>query len=273
MSFYSCGDKKEPTPEEVIDSTLLKPKIEFSYQLLDSGGVKFTNKSKNIVSSKWWVTWYRSKETSPTFYFESDARYNFQLRIVDNKGRENDTTFYLYIEKTPKIKIDSFSLKGIIFDKEFNLNAIGRNDFYGVGLASLPLGTPSARFQESGVSIMLADFMTVQGKDYQTMKSNFKLGNQTLAQLKTYPTGDYSRNIDGWYFLLTGQYGTYASGNASTDSLKILEVEEFKGRKLYPEMDERGFWITWHFKAETDKGKIDCILKTKYIIYKTYIPF
>lgn len=273
ISFYSCNNKKEPEPIVEVDSTLLKPKIEFDYQLLQNGGIKFTNRSKNMVSTRWSTSWYRSKAVSPVFYFEEDARYGFLLQTIDEKGRHSDTTFYLYIENTPKIKADSFHLKGVVFNKEYNIKTTGRNNFFGGGLASLPMGTPSATFQIDGLLITVADFNRVQGKDYQSMKNNFKLGKQILAQLKNYPTGDYSRNIDGWYFVFAVPDQRYMSGEVRTDSLEILEVEEFTGRKLFPEMDERGFWVTWHYKGETKNGKIDCILKVKYLIFETYIPF
>lgn len=269
ISLYSCNEKKEPEPIVAVDSTLLKPRIEFDYQLLENGGVKFTNRSKNMASFKWWASWYRSKAISPTFYFEKDGKYNFLLQVVDNKGRESDTTFYLYIENTLNVKADSFYLKGVVFNREYDVKTIGRNNFFGGGLASIPMGTPTVVFQIDDALITMADFNIVQGKDYQTMKNNFKLGKKTLAQMRN----DFSRSVDGWYLLFTGPYGTFGSGKASTDSLEILEVEEFTGRKLFPEMDERGFRVTWHFKAETENGKIDCILKMKYLIYETYIPF
>ena len=53
--LYSCKDSKNPNPVEIkpvdstnVDSSLIPTKFKFSYELLDSGGVKFTNHSKNI---------------------------------------------------------------------------------------------------------------------------------------------------------------------------------------------------------------------------------
>ncbi len=274
ISVYSCRDKKDPEPVVMVDSTLLKPSIKFDYQLLDSGGVKFTVRSADVDSLKWWTTWYRSKAANPTFYFEKNARYKFLLQFTTKKGRSGDTTFVIDITNAPGIiKADSFSLKGLIFDRPFENTDIGHNDFYGVGLASLPLGTPSARFVKGGISLTIADFNTTQGKTYESMKNHFEPGKKALAQLKRYPTTDYSRNRDGWYFLFASAGDNYASGNAGTDSLEILEVEEFRSRKLFPEMEERGFWVTWRIRATTDKGAIDCVLKARYIIYETYIIF
>jgi hypothetical protein len=106
------------------------------------------------------------------------------------------------------------------------------------------------------------------------MRNNFKVGKKQLAQLKSYPTSDYSLTKNGWYFLFTGQDGVYATGNNPSDSLEILEVQEVYQAKLFPEMEEIAFWVTWHIKADTgERGRIDCILKMKYIIYKQYFDF
>lgn len=280
---YSCKNKHEPIPDIIvtpiepipIDSSKLKPKIEFTYDFLDSGGVKFINKSRGIQSFRWYTSWYRTKAENPVFYFNKNDKYNFLIRYINEKGQEGDTTFYININNASiSIKEDSSTLTGIVYGKNININSVRWNDFYGVGWASLPLGTPSSRINVNGYTILIADFMTEQGKDYNSMVNNLKIGQQPLAQLKSYPTTDYSLNKHGWYILFGGQYGFYATGNSPNDSLEILEVKEVYERILFPEMENKAIWVTWHIKADTgERGKIDCVLKMKYIIYKQYFDF
>lgn len=280
--LHSCKKRIEPNPIVIepidstnVDSSQIPAKFKFSYELLDSGGVKFINHSKNISSFKWYANWYRSKEENPIFYFEHNTIYLCIVQFFDENTKMNrDTAFNLKIDNISSgIKIDSSYLSGTIYGEKVKLFSQNWNDFYGVGNASLPLGTPSARANRDGFTILVVDFNAVQGKDYTTMKNNFKVGKQTLAQ-RTNPAGDYSLKQHGWYVLFGGKYGYYATGNSPDDFLEILEVEEVKQRKLLPEMEDKAFWITWHVKANTgERGKIDCIFKTKYLIYETYFDF
>lgn len=276
--LHSCKKQTEPNPVviEPIDSTKIPAQFKYTSTILDSGGVKFTNHSKNISSFKWYTYWYKSKAENPTFYFEENGTYSVIVYFFDEKIKMvRDTTLYVKIDNVPLgTKIDSSYLSGEIYKNSVNLISPWWNDFYGGGFASLPMGTPSARTQQNGFWIAVADFNAVQGKDYATMKSNFKVGKQTLAQLTSYPTSDYSLKQRGWYVVFGGKYGFYATGNSPDDFLEILEIKEVYQKKLFPEIDERAFWVTWHVKADTgERGKIDCIFKTKYVIYQTYFDF
>jgi len=279
--LHSCKkaiNKTDPNPVviEPIDSTKIPAEFNYTYTLLDSGGVKLTTHSKNISSLKWYTYWYKSKAENPTFYFDENGNYSFIARYYDEKIKTiRDTSFILKIDNVPSdIKIDSSYLSGTIYGEKVNMTSPWWNDFYGVGLASLPLGTPSARTSRNGFGITVADFNAVQGKDYATMKSNFKVGKQTLAQLTSYPTSDYSFKQKGWYVLFVGKHGYYATGNSPDDFLEILEVKEVHHKKLFPELEEKAFWVTWHIRADTgERGKIDCTFKTKYVIYETYFDF
>jgi hypothetical protein len=263
----------KPEEETRIYSSKLKPKIRFSYETLDSGGVKFTNLSAGYKAFKWHSP-YQSKAENPTFYLTKRGNLEFRLQFETDKGVRGDTLFRVLIANTPTIKEDSSRLYGTIFNNVVDISMPLWNDFYGGGVASLPLGTPSAKLSKDGYNIILADFMPTQGKDYATVKNNFKPGKQPLAELKEYPTGDYSLKTRGWYVIFTGKYGTYATGRGADDLIEIVRVEEINQRKLFPEMEERAFRVTWHIKADAgEKGKIDCFFQTKYIIYKQYFDY
>lgn len=286
VSAYSCKNK-EPSPDIVIikppiepipvDSSKLKPEIKFHYMLLDSGQVQFYNDTKNVIDNRWYVAWMRTKQVNPKVKFLVNGDYAIVLRIINNYGIENDTTFKININNVTEPN-EMASVKGILFNNsyEYISSAVPRNAFYGYGEPSYPRGTPTSGWNlgNQGQTISIADFMENQGQDYETMKNNFKVGKQPLAELKSYPTGDYSLKKHGWYFLFVGKNGTYATGNSVNDSLEILEVKEVFQPKLFPEMEEKAFWVTWHIKADTgERGKIDCVLKMKYIIYKQYFDF
>lgn len=263
----------KPEEETRVDSSKLKPKIRFSYQTLDSGGVKFTNLSAGYKAFKWHSP-YKSKAENPTFYLTKRGNLEFRLQFETDKGVRGDTLFRVLIANTPTIKEDSSQLYGTFFNNEVNISMPLWNDFYGGGMASLPLGTPSAKLSKAGVNILIADFMPTQGKDYVSVKNNFKTGKQPLAQLKEYPTGDYSLKTRGWYVILFGKYGTYSTGNNPDDLIEIVNVEEVNERKLFPEMENKAFWVSWHIKADAGQlGKIDCFFKTKYTIYTQYFDY
>lgn len=263
----------KPEEETRIDSSKLKPKIRFSYETLDSGGVKFTNLSAGYKAFKWHSP-YQSKEENPTFYLNKRGNLEFRFQFETDKGVRGDTLFRVLIANTPVIKEDSSRLYGTVFNNKVDISMPLWNDFYGGGMASLPLGTPSAKLSKDGYNIILADFMANQGKDYATVKNNLRAGKQPLAQLKEYPTTDYSLKTRGWYAIFAGKYGTYATGNNPDDLIEIAKVTEVSQRKLFPEMENKAFWVTWHIKADAgEKGKIDCFFETKYIIYKQYFDY
>lgn len=274
-AIYSCKDKEKPEPVGVIDSTLLKPEIKFRYVILDSGEVQFYNETKYAVSYKWYTDWMYSKSKNPKLRFLFNDNHQIVLRAYSKYGVRKDSIFKIDITNVVS-SIELATIKGTIFGEhyEYSSGAIPRNNFLGYGEPSFPKGTPISAFGLSGLhqQIYLADFMKVQGRDSVSMKNNFKVGYQPLAILTSYPTGDYSLKQPGWYLLFTGKNGSYGTGNNNpTESLEILEVKEVYQPRLYPEMQNKAFWVTWHFKADTGvRGKIDCILKMKYIIYEQY---
>ena len=253
------------------DSSKTKPQIKFSYELLENGGIKFSNLSKNTKLLKWYAP-YKSKSENPIFLFEKNGKYTFVLSIENELGYRADSTFNINITNvTQYLKVDSSVLSGVLFDKNILLKSKQSNNFYGVGLASFPLGTPTSQFNNQAVNIEIADFMPTQGLNYINMKNNFKVGKQPLAILNEYPTSNYSLKQRGWYAYFSGENGFFATDNNS--ELEILKVEEVNQLKLFPEMYDKAFWVTWGIKMDTNKGKIDCTLKMKYLIYEEYLNF
>lgn len=287
ISIISCT-KKDNTPiptkidvgisnvdstkvKPIIDSAKNKPVIKFSYELLENGSIKFTNLSKDFKSLKWYAP-YKSKSENPIFLFEKNGKYTFLLSLENELGYRADSTFNINITNvTQYLKVDSSVLSGVLFDKNILLKSKQSNNFYGVGLASFPLGTPTSQFNSQAVNIVIADFMPTQGINYSTVKNNFKVGKQSLAILNEYPTSNYSLKQRGWYAYFSGENGFFATDNNS--ELEILEVEEVNQPKLFPEMYDKAFWVTWKIKINTPKGKIDCTLKMKYLIYEQYFDF
>ncbi len=276
ISAYSCREKTEPEPVEIVDSTSLNSQVKFSYELLDSGRVKFVIQTPGVDSVKWYADWMRSKDENPEFRFEKNGAYDFLLKVF-KKGTSLDSAFRITISNVNQ-QTEYATLKGVLFGKSYDLksNAIPRNSFSGGGNLSLPRGTPGSYFADDLTSnrVYVIDFLENQGTDYETMKSSFKIGMQPLAQLKSYPTSDYGLNKKGWYILFAGPEGFHATGKNTTDTLEILEVKEVDQPRLFPEMADKALWVTWHIKTETESsGKMDCILKMKYIFYRAYVPF
>ncbi len=282
---FSCKEKQSPivplqTTVKSVDSTNLivsksKPKLEFEYKLLDSGKV-YLNYSK-LDTIVWYGDWMVSNEKETTFKFEANGFYLISLRVRRNNEFFSDSTFQISITNAKK-EAEKSTLNGIIFDKKINFekNALPSNYLFGIPLMSFPKNKIATLYNlnEKGQTIFIGNFLDINGIDYQTMKKIFKVGKQPLAQFEGNPVPDFNLNKNGWFVSIWGENGIYNFGNNPEDFVEILAVQEVTQPKLFPAIEEKAFWVTWHIKADTnDRGKIDFILKIKYIVYGEFLGF
>jgi hypothetical protein len=261
--------KQDTTQNINNDSTLLKPEINISYTLLDSGAVQFYNNTKNIQVIEWMrkdeSSLFFSREISPKFFYETNGFKDIYLRI--RTINESDTTVHFKIEIKNSLNLPKFTahLKGTYFNEYFDVDGIGSNNFYGLGYGILPLGTPSINFNFQNQLIIIADFLKNKGLDYKSMKENFRLGEQPLINYDL-------QKENGLLVIFPFKNNHINLGMNLNDTCEILEITEVFQAKLIPEMENKAFVITYKLKGDFKGfGKLDCILKVKYIIYKEYL--
>lgn len=271
----------EPEPERarLSDSAQMKPEVKITYVLLDSGGVRFLNETRNIKDIEWKIQGnvdpqfsdkyprvYTSRAVSPEFYFENDGLKNISVKIRGKNDRDTTVTFKIDIRNSLDLPPFKAHLKGILFDKHVDAAVHGSNNFYGVGITVMPLGTPLNNIlYENSIIMVISDFFEKQGKDYESMKANLQPGVQRLIKAN-------AQKENGWLVLFPNKSNHINFGMTAADTLEISEVKEVPQLRLIPEMENKAFIVTFRMKGNIEGfGKINCVLNTRYVIYKEHI--
>lgn len=283
ISIYSCRQKAVPEPEPGIvklsDSAQLKPEVKMTYTLLDSGGVKFLNETKNIKDIEWRIEGnidpqfsdkysrvYTSRAVSPEFYFETNGVKNIHVQIRGRNDRDTSITFKVDIKNSLNLPPFKAHLKGVLFDKPVDAAVHGSNNFFGVGITVMPVGTPLNNIlYQNSLIMVISDFFENQGKDYESMKKNLQPGVQRLIKAN-------AQKENGWLVSFPNKSNRINLGMTAADTLEISEVREISQLKRIPEMEDKAFIVTFRMKGHIEGfGKIDCVLNTRYLLYHEYL--
>ncbi|WP_162628023.1 hypothetical protein [Arcticibacterium luteifluviistationis] len=115
--FISCNNPDNPEPVVVIDSTTLKPELNFSYEILDSGYVQFYSNTKNVKPTGWQTMWgsvHGLSSISPKYWFPNGDN-PIEFRAITKYDVFADTLFSINITNSiPQIDTERF-VKGVIF--------------------------------------------------------------------------------------------------------------------------------------------------------------
>lgn len=259
-AYDKKGNSKTAKKQLVIDYFEKNtPKANFSLKLLGNGLVQTTNLSENYSSLDIGVhvgnRGYNTKEENPIFEFDMNGKYQIQLAVA-NGPLSTSKSEVIEIKNITERELGYF--KGEWFGKQINIqedfNSQGITTYYDLG-GGLNLYFLKNSFNiDDNNSIELINFkvktdsLKTNQMKYEQIKSKYKLGIQNSA--------DWS--ISNYFPLIYSQNKT----------IEILEIREVSQRKIVPEMMDKAFWITYKIKADFgEKGKIDGILKTRYLIY------
>jgi hypothetical protein len=241
-----------------IDSTLLvKPEINISYTILDSGYVQFHLLSPDNNRYSWYTAFGTISYTANHKIWFRNGLNEIGFGTQNKFGLNADTTLFINISNSiPQIDSKRF-VKGIVFGDSIDVNydIDIQNVFLGGGIPSYDSLTPVAYiWPEYKINYFsIADLNTVRGTSIQKMREQFKIGSISLAQFDLTKGTQLS---PGWQVFL---YGKFESGGRITisgkykqqESLDILSVKEIYQAPVFPELEPTAFIVTFRYKATT----------------------
>ncbi len=258
--FFSC-DKHIPDPVLQIDSTTLKPQINITYEVLDSGWVQFYNNSQNDDNAELHTLWGGTKLAPKEFYkfWFPNGSQDFQVTARTKYGVFKDSTFTLNITNSISQVDSKRFLKGVVFGDSIDVyyESYFQNTFLGGGIPSYDTLTPMA-FMNPKVKFRqfsIADLNTVRGNTIEKMRALLKVGQVPLAKFNVGSGG--SKPLEpGWQIFF---FGEFESGNRSTisgwdnknESIEILEVKEIYQAPVFPGLESTAFIVTFRYQATT----------------------
>ncbi|AWV97196.1 hypothetical protein DJ013_03025 [Arcticibacterium luteifluviistationis] len=264
--FISCNNPDTPEPEVIaVDSTKLKPELDFSYQILDSGWVQFYNNTKNVKSSGWGTIW-GSTSGSPKFWFPN-GEVTIRFRGISKFDVISDTTFSFNVNNSiPQIDSERF-VKGVFFGDTINLkyNSEIQNSFLGWPLFFYGETPVAAVWPSNEAYIIMADFNEVSGTDVVKLRNLLKVGNVPLVKYNTDTliNGNVfikERLTEGWNFFMSHVSGSpelsnrrqeiVFTGTGEDESLEIIDIKEIYQAPVFPGLETTAFIATFHYRGK-----------------------
>lgn len=255
-----AGNVTQASQTQTVKISNIPPNAEadFSYELLDNGGVKFTNLSKNTADYEWRGNApYYTKTSSPTFIFEKNGTYSITLSTY-SPFHESTKSVNINITNVKEEQAPSFT--GTYLKHKGTLKGTGNIRYDGACCDGIPLGIPFYYFTVPDTDIALILITSsLNLKDYsladkyKAIKESFSVGEKNITQ-------------KNWWggFVVEG----IPIDRDVIKTLEITEVQEVAQAKLIPEMYDKALWITFKIKGDfAEYGKIDGLLKLKYLIY------
>lgn len=256
--------KEEQVKVEKEDEQVV---VDFSIVNNNNGTLKTTDVSQDITAEKYYYIavgnqfFYSTAKGTHTFDLDLTGSYRLVLtRIPSSLGGRKDTT--IQVTMSPERELGYF--KGEWFGKQtevyesFDKQII--TNFFGVGVPNLYLLKSEIPFTDTYMSVfnytVKSDSLINNQMKYNQFKDKLKVGvqgdNQWSINLSDPSIGD--------------------KGNSLNKKIEILEVREVVQRKIIPEMMDKCFWVTMKIQADFGTaGKIDGILKTRYLIYENVV--
>lgn len=219
-------------------------------ELSDSSVYNFSNLQTNLYSES---SSYRTKMPNPVFELDLSGKYNLSGSI--------DTTVQVTV--SPERELGFF--KGEWFGEKIDITEnfsrqngtiyyrpLEENINYLVNVVRINKNLETGRLFLVNKAVR-SDSLSTNKMKYEQIKSRLKVGVE---------------NPENWILDLT--YYPYVS--SLSHKIEIIEVREAPQRKIIPEMMDKCFWVTTKIQADFGAaGKIDGILKTRYLIYENVV--
>lgn len=260
LTGYDKNGKSKTVNKQIVINYIQKntPIADFSIELLDDGAVKMKNLSKNYssieISTRVGNWGYNTKEENPTFMFDMNGKYLINLNA---SGRfSNHKQVEIEIKNIVNRELGYFKGewlgKQIDVSESFDHQTVTEYMDIAGGNRYLLLKNRTS-FNSNSIELInfkvKSDSMKTNEMKYEQIKSKFKLGIQ---------------NSDDWGLSLY----ILPLVSSKKKTIEILEIKEVPQRKIVPEMFDKAFWITYKINADFESfGKIDGILKVRYLIY------
>lgn len=289
-TLLSCKDKQEVNPVSAIP--LEKLKLDFDVTLLDSGGVKLTNKSILIgrgieVAGKVYpITSYvlQWQHVSPinnytTYYEESKLAWETNglksvklLLILKSDSLRNgptitvDTTFTINIQNAIYKTQPEQRLEGKIFGKQASLK--GRTLYYYFYPSSYggPFGYSLASFVEDEDRRIRIEIVDKNKSKPNTANEIFDYFSKN-KKLKLAPLiGD-----EGGYSVRLFRNEVAENFFDHNIEVEVAKIEKVLQIQFVEGIEREALEVTFRMKGTLPSGEIDCLMKIKYVFFNNKI--